>query len=104
MLLFRIAPHSAPHKAAKSIDYMKRDNILARQLERCKFKVGDEVRAQTSRGKKWGVVEYMLTEASEMEWKQGTQPFFIGVRIPIVGPGNAYGSEIVELPMKRLRK
>jgi hypothetical protein len=105
---YRIDPYKAAHKAATPRDYLRKDFILARQIERCPIKVGDQVRITTSRGKRWGVVAELLTDPATVEWKNGTQPFFISVRCPLQsivdGTPLTYGSEIVNVPLKKIRK
>lgn len=104
MLTYRIAPHTAPHKVATGRDYLMRDHILARQVSRCPFKIGDDVRVQTNRGKKWGIIDDLIIDSSKCQWNCGTQPFFIAVRVPVAGPNKEYGSEIVYAPLKKVRK
>lgn len=109
MLTYAISPYKAPHKDVPARDYLNRDNILARQIERCKVKIGDSVRPTTGRkaGKIGHVVE-LIADPSKVEWKKGgKQPYFVAVKFNLVAESDdsriPYGFEIVNLPVKQLR-
>lgn len=106
LFTYAIRPHSAPHKSATGPEYLKRENILARQVARCTHKVGDDVHVQTSKGKRWGIVDELIVDHTQCEWHNGSQPFFISVRCPVKTQGgiNAiYMSEIVKAPLKKVK-
>lgn len=94
MLTYRIAPHSAPHKQANPRDYLRKEHILARQLDRCRFKENDVVSVKTNKGWKTGVVTCLHADPSKVTWRGGTQPYFIEVAI---GVGK------VTAPLKQVR-
>lgn len=109
MLTYAISPYKAPHKDVPPRDYLNRDNILARQIERCKVKIGDRVRSTTGkRAGHIGIVAELIDDPSKVEWKKGgKQPYFVSVRFPLVANDNetrvTYGFEIVNFPVKQLR-
>lgn len=109
MLTYAISPYKAPHKDVPARDYLNRDNILARQLERCKVKIGDRVRSTTgAMAGHTGIVSELITDPAKMEWKKGgKQPYFVSVKYPLVATTDEsriqYGFKIVNFPVKQLR-
>lgn len=108
MLTLRIAPHKAPHKSAVPADYLKKNNILQRQIDRCPHKVGDHVWVMTNRGRRHGVIEELKSDPGKVDWRSGTQPFFIAIRCSVStivdGRSVPYGHEIVCAPLKKVRQ
>lgn len=88
-------------------DYLRKDWILKRQLEKCKLKLGDTITFTTNKGKKEGIVFELVDNPANCRWRSDTQPFFIGVRCPLVsvidGSELTYGSEIAYVPWRRVR-
>lgn len=85
---------------------MRRDHILSRQIARCKVKVGDEVYVMTNKGRRWGIVDELIVDPDKCEWRNGSQPFFVSIRVPVKTQGgiNAiYMSEIIKAPLKKVR-
>lgn len=78
-----------------------------RQLDRCKVKVGDLATAVTQHGKRRGQVVELIGDPNECEWKNGTQPFFIVMRMPLAykidGEDVLWGTERLAFPLKKVR-
>lgn len=109
MLTYRIAPHKAPHKTTTPHNYLQKEHILARQIERCGIHVGDWIKVKIKRGGyRPGVIIDLIDDVTEVEWKCGTQPYFIRVQLPIMsiedGEEIYCGDEIACVPLKKVRK
>lgn len=101
MLTYQIAPYKATPspRSNNPASYLQKESILKRQLTRCTFKLGDNVTIQTNKGRKHGVIDDFILDHKECEWHNGTQPFFISVRVP-VSPRMA---EIFHVPLKKVK-
>lgn len=103
-MIYRIAPYKAPHKDATGADFMRKENILSRQISRCPFKVGDDVWVQTKKGRKWGVIHDLIIDPKECKWQGNSQPLFLAVRVPVPQQDKTYASELIYAPIKKVRK
>lgn len=117
MLTFRISPPKAtpkegekPEVVTNIKEYLSRDHILARQVARCPFVVGDKVSVKGQPyGKNRGKVIDLITDARDVRWLNGgKQPAFVVVEIPLKGNVGEvemhYGYKTVACPMKILNK
>lgn len=108
MLTYRICPHKSPHKVVTGKDYLNKEHILARQLDRCKIKVGDKVRCRGAGTPVEGRVSAIIMDHTQCEWKKNhTQPHFIRVAIPLTveidGATVYMGFQSQDFPLKQVR-
>lgn len=109
MLTYHVASIKAPRKGAPvsvTMDYMSREEVLQRNLDKTWFKIGDRVKFKKPRRPGiYGTVVDIITDINQVTWSKGHLiPMNIVVEVDKIDKANGtiFGKDRVKTNIKKL--